>query len=76
MLTTTDNPYNPWTEYDQWYAWDESAGYHTTSYLARLCNTIAGMPEDEEEIAMRLAIASILEANITGNYVLVPQPAA
>jgi hypothetical protein len=26
MLTTVDNPYDPWTQWDEWFAWDQSAG--------------------------------------------------
>lgn len=39
MLTTVDNPYNPFNEFDQWYAFDISKGYHTCSYLARVSET-------------------------------------
>lgn len=39
MLTTIDNPYNPFTQFDQWYAFDISKGYHTCSYLARVSET-------------------------------------
>ena len=74
MLSTSDNPYNPWTDYDKWLAWDESSGYNTNNYLARLCNTLAGMSDEDEEYVYRLAVDSILEQNITGNYVLVPNP--
>ena len=31
MLTTTDNPYNPWTEYEDWYLWDQQHGYNLTA---------------------------------------------
>ena len=35
-LTTEDNPWNPFTDYDSWSAWDESHGYCTESYLDRI----------------------------------------
>lgn len=76
MLTTSDNPYNPWYEYDKWYDWDQAAGYCTPQYIARLCNTLAGLPEDQEKVATDLAIQSILDVNITGNYMLVSKPTA
>ncbi len=39
MLTTLDNPFDPFSQFDEWYAWDERAGYHTTSFLARIVKT-------------------------------------
>lgn len=36
MITTTDNPFDPFTEYDQWSDYDERQGYFTNQYLARL----------------------------------------
>lgn len=37
MLTTTDNPYNPFTQYDAWASYDEAVcGYYTSAYLGRL----------------------------------------
>ena len=29
MLTTIDNPFNPFTNFDDWYAFDTSKGYNT-----------------------------------------------
>lgn len=34
-LTTIDNPYNPFTDYDSWNAFDEQQGYFTQSLIAR-----------------------------------------
>ena len=36
MLTTVDNPFNPFTEFDSWLAYDEQSGYNTNGLLARL----------------------------------------
>ena len=38
-LSTSDNPYNPLTEYDQWEAYDHQMGYDTAEYLARVVRT-------------------------------------
>lgn len=35
MLSTLDNPYNPFTQYDEWYIFDCQKGYYSCSYLAR-----------------------------------------
>ena len=36
MLTTIDNPYDPFTQWDDWYKFDMVKGYDTCGYLARL----------------------------------------
>lgn len=33
MLTTVDNPWNPFTHFREWYVYDIMHGYHTLSYL-------------------------------------------
>ena len=33
-LTTLDNPFNPFTEWDQWYFFDMSQGYNTCERIA------------------------------------------
>ena len=43
-LTTSDNPYNPFTQYDLWRDYDANiCGYFTDEYLAR----IAGPTPDD-----------------------------
>ena len=74
MLSTTDNPFNPWTHYDQWFDWDTSRGYNTASYLATVVQLINANGRVSDDDALALAIDDILEFNITGNYVLVPEP--
>ena len=74
MLSTPDNPFNPWTHYDQWFDWDTSRGYNTASYLATVVQLINANGRVSDDDALTLAIDDILEFNITGNYVLVPEP--
>lgn len=38
-LSTSDNPYNPLTDYDNWAAYDHQHGYNTSEYLARIVRT-------------------------------------
>lgn len=38
-LSTSDNPYNPLTDYDSWDAYDRLKGYGTSEYLARVATT-------------------------------------
>lgn len=36
MLTTIDNPYNPFTHFREWYIYDVKQGYNTCGLIARL----------------------------------------
>ena len=50
MLSTSDNPYNPFKDWDLWFAFDTQNGYNSCSYLARMCDAYAdASPEDEEK---------------------------
>ena len=68
MLTTIDNPYNPSTQFDDWFAFDESKGYHTCSYLARIVKTSDELSELDQQQANEQAIDEIIELNVLGIY--------
>jgi len=68
MLTTTDNPYNPFDNYDEWYQFDFSKGYHTPSYLARIVAISDELSDEDQSIIIEEAIDEIVRLNITGLY--------
>lgn len=68
MLTTIDNPFDPFTQWKEWYTWDEQAGYHTTSFLARMVKTSYDMSEADQEQAITDAIDEIVKENVLGLY--------
>ena len=69
-ITTTDNPYNPITQFDDWYAFDEQKGYHTCSYLARIVDTkvLRSDSIDEQNAKVESAIDEIVSLNVLGLY--------
>lgn len=74
VLTTTDNPFNPKTDYEKWRSWDFNAGYNTEAYLARVMNLPLDVDlEDDALIGLftNEAIKSILDEDSSGLYVLV-----
>lgn len=66
MLTTTDNPYNPYTQFDEWYAWDTRSGYNTTSLLARVVRTSPDLSQADQDAALEEAIDEIITENVSG----------
>lgn len=69
MLTTTDNPYNPHEDYDAWMFWDQSNGYFTAEYIARLMNP--NVDYDNDDKALDNIYQEIIDLNITGKYILI-----
>lgn len=70
-VTTLDNPFNYFTQFDDWYAFDTSKGYNTCAYVDRVAETWPSMSEGEEKEAINEAVEAILKINITGNYIKV-----
>ena len=68
MLTTSDNPYNPFTNWDEWLAFDLSRGYNTCGYLARIASSSSEMSENDQNEAIKAAIDEICRLNINGLY--------
>jgi gp107 len=70
-LTTEDNPYDPFDEFEEWFNFDVTQGYHTCAYLARVATTSTDLTEADQVEATNEAIEEILELNLTGNYQVV-----
>ena len=68
MLTTEDNPYDPFDDFDNWYAYDEMKGYHTCSYLARIATISSELDDKTNQQSIEDAIDEILSFNLLGNY--------
>lgn len=70
MLTTVDNPFDPFDDYDNWRRYDEDHYYpNTNSYLARIVNLTDDMSQKEEDEEIERAIDEIIEFNPLGIYV-------
>lgn len=68
MLTTVDNPFSPFTQFDEWFAFDTAAGYHTASLLARVALTSSDLSEPDQRVAITNAIDEIVNENVLGIY--------
>jgi hypothetical protein len=71
MLTTVDNPYDPFTQWDEWFAWDLHAGYNTPGLLARLAYVPDDLPLGDQHLAIQDAIDEICKENATGVHMMV-----
>lgn len=66
MLTTIDNPFNPFTQYDEWFQFDEEKGYHTAQFLAKIAKTSSNMSDSDYEKEVERAIDEIVKFNVRG----------
>ena len=60
MLTTVDNPFDPFIQYDEWLAFDERKGHETLSLLARVVVTSDELSEEDQNFATEQAINEIV----------------
>lgn len=59
-ITTIDNPFDPFTQFDQWLTYDLEKGYNSCAYLARIARTSEQFSDEENEIEIERAIDEII----------------
>lgn len=67
-LTTIDNPYDPFTQYTDWFLFDNNKGYCSNGYLARIAHTSDQFSEQENNEEIERAIDEIIEHDFIGIY--------
>lgn len=68
MLTTFDNPYDPFEQFTSWYLFDVEKGYNTSSYLARIAKLSNSMTQKEENEEVERAIDEIIKYDFRNIY--------
>jgi hypothetical protein len=71
MLSTVDNPWNPFTHFNEWNAWDIAAGYHSMAFLARVAKMSDDLSSADQSDIIENAIDEIVRENVLGVYVRV-----
>lgn len=67
-LTTVDNPYDVFTQFDEWNAWDLSMGYGTCAYLARVVRTSDELSIADQDLALEYGIDEIIREDVLALY--------
>jgi len=67
-LTTFDNPFNPFTEFKDWFLFDCEKGYNSCSYLARIARTSDALTEEENDEEIERAIDEIISLDFMHIY--------
>ena len=71
MLTTVDNPYNPFDDYNSWLAYDLQMKHNTNAYLARLVVTAPGLSDKDQLEDINSAMRIIVENDVLNLYRIV-----
>lgn len=74
MLTTIDNPFNPFEQFTSWFLFDVEKGYNSCSYLARIAKLTDDMTEDEVDAEIERAINEIIKYDFTNKFIRVKCP--
>ena len=68
-LTTKDNPFNPFLQFDQWLMFDINQGYNTCELLGRVARTSTSLNAEENNDEIERAIDSIIFNDFQNIYV-------
>ena len=68
MLTTYDNPYDPFEQFTLWWLFDIEKGYNSCGRLARIVNLSDDMSQVEIDIEIERAIDEIIKYDFLDVY--------
>ena len=68
-ITTNDNPYDPFDDFNQWFLFDVSKGYNTCAYLGRIARTSDALSVQENDKEVERAIDEIIKYDPFNIYV-------
>ena len=68
VLTTIDNPFDPFEDFTSWFLFDVGKGYNSCSYLARIAKISDDMTEQEVSAEIERAIDEIIKYDFMGIY--------
>ena len=64
MLTTADNPFDPFTQFAEWFNYDWKMGYNTCGWISRLAPTSDDLTDYENDWVVERAINELLDSGI------------
>lgn len=71
MVTTIDNPYNPFTHYREWLSYDILHGYKTEEWLAILSRTSSDLRTEEQNELIDAGVERLLDLDPYGLHAIV-----
>lgn len=71
MLTTVDNPWNPFTHFDEWSVFDVQHGYNTCSLLAKKAMYANRLNDEMNDFFIHEAMKEIVREDLRGIFMIV-----
>ena len=71
MLTTIDNPFDPFEQFTSWMLFDKEKGYDSSERLMRIANISDDMTQKEVDEEIERAIDEIIKYDFMNVYVKV-----
>ena len=68
MLTTFDNPFDPFEQFTSWFLFDVEKGYNTCSHLARIAQLEDDFTQKEVDEEIERAIDEIIQYDFLNIY--------
>ena len=69
MLSTKDNPFDPFEQFTSWFLFDIEKGYNSCGYLDRIARTSDQLSDEENKKEIERAIDEIIKFDLTGMYI-------
>ncbi len=71
MLTTIDNPYNPFTQWNAWWSYDHEYNHCTWELVDRFAYTSETLPQSINDRAIEEAMQLIIKEDYEQKYLIV-----
>lgn len=74
MLSTKDNPFNPFKDFNNWYNFDVMNGYNSCQMVDRFSLDTDDLAEIDQIMLTNDAIKEIIRNDMTKMYIAIPKP--
>jgi len=68
MLSTFDNPFNPFEKFDSWLQFDLQKGHNSCELLGRIARTSDQLTDEENDVEIERAIDQIVKYDYEHKY--------
>lgn len=73
MITTVDNPFDPFKQFDSWFLFDVEKKHNSCELLGRIARTSDQLSDEENDVEIERAIDEIIKYDLENKYKKVKQ---